>query len=527
MANKSNRIGKNIEKEPMSLADILESFMNGFKKFWYIAIILMIVGGIFGYYNYDSSYVAMYSSQATFAVTAPKYSKNDESYTNDSELASILSVSFNYIINNEVFYEIIMEDIGVDYMPSTIDIVAVEDTNMLTITATGSNAQLNYDVINSVMNNYASVAEIVIGDTELTVLEEPTVPNGPINPYSAFKPILIWAFIYFILGLVPSVLYALFVKTIKSKEDVEKYLSVNCFGELPSVIADKKGGCSILDKNVGFRYLEAMRTISNRCEKELIKRKCKVVLITSTEPNEGKSTFAMNLAYSLSKVQNKVMLIDGDLRKPGLRKLTDSDMKDYDMKDFLDGKLKSSQAIINIPNTRVLLLAPNKPTENPIECLNSSRMEQFIAEGKEVVDYIIIDAPPCSKLSDAAVLAKYSDGMIYVVKEDHAKVNKILDAIQEISYTRVPIIGCILNGGQGILNIKYGYGKNYGYGRAYGKSYGYYGKGYGRYGAYSEYGEVTDKEFRTKERKVSKQINLTTTDEQRATLEKERLEEMK
>lgn len=511
----------------MSLAGIIESFLNGFRKFWLVAVIVAVIGGIFGFYNYKRTYVPSYTSQATFAVKAPEYNETDESYTNNNELASILSVSFNYIINNEVFYEIIKADIGLNYVPSTINIVAVEDTNMLSITTTGPNAQLNYDVINSVMDNYASVAEIVIGDTVLTVLEEPTIPSGPTNPYSPIKPILMWAFIGFILGLVPSILYALFVKTIKSKEDVEKYLSVTCFGSLPTVHLDKNKklrNCSILDKEVGFRYLEAMRTISNRLEKELIKQKCKVVLITSTEENEGKSTFAMNLAYSLSKVQNKVMLIDGDLRKPGLRKLTGSDMNDYDMKQFLDGELKSSQAVINIPNTRVLLLAPNKATENPIECLNSSKMEQFIEEGKDVVDYIIIDAPPCSTLSDAAVLAKYSDGIIYVVKEDGAKVNNIMDALQEISYTRVPIIGCILNERSGALNISYGYGR-YGYG----KSYGRYGKYYGRYGygAYSEYGEVTDKEFRGKERKVSKHINLTTTDEQREALEKERLEELK
>ncbi len=525
MANNLNRIGKSVEKEPKSLSEIIESFMNGFRKFWIVAVAVAVVGGIFGYTNYKRTYVPSYMSQATFAVTAPEYNKTDESYTNDSELAEILSVSFNYIINNEVFYEIIKTDIGLDYVPSVINIVAVEDTNMLSITTTGSDAKLNYNVINSVMNNYSSVAEIVIGDTELTVLENPTIPKQPLNPYSPIKNTLMWIFIGFIVGLIPSILYALLVKTIKSKEDVEKYLSVTCFGTLPAVQTEKGKkniSRSIIDKEVGFRYLEAMRTISNRLENELVKNKCKVVLITSTEPDEGKSTFAMNLVYSLSKVQNKVMLIDGDLRKPGLRKLTNSEMKDYDMKDFLDGKLKSSQAIVNIPSTRVLLLAPSKATDNPVECLNSDRMEKFIEEAKDVVDYIIIDAPPCSTLSDAAVLAKYSDGMIYVVKEDSAKLNSILDAIQEISYTRVPILGCILNRKSGTLNMAYG--RRYGYGKYYGR----YGKYYGRYGygAYSEYGEVTDKEFRGRERKVSKRINLTTTEEQRMALEKERLEKI-
>lgn len=526
MENSLNRIGKNIEKEPMSLADIIARFMNGFRKFWFVAVIVMIGLGVLGFFNYKRTYRPIYQSKATIAVTAPEYNKTDESYTNNNELASILSVSFNYIINNEVFYEIIKEDIGLGYVPSSINIVAVEDTNMLSITTTGSDAMLNFDVINSIMNNYSSVAEIVIGDTELTVLEEPSIPNVPVNPYSPIKPTLMWAFIGFVLGLVPSVLYALFIKKIHSKEDIIKYLSVGCFGAVPKVYSNKKNiNCSILEKEVGFRYLEAIRTISNRCEKEFIKRDCKVILITSTQSGEGKSTFAMNLAYSLSKVQKKVMLIDGDLRKPGLRKMTGCQMGDYDMSEFFNGQVKSSQAIANIPGTRVLLLAPNKPAKNPVECLNSDKMAQFIEEGKDVVDYIIIDAPPCGNLSDAAVLAKYSDGIIYVVKEEGANLNVILDAIQEISYTRVPIIGSLLNQHSDGMKVSYGYSR-YAYSRYGSARYGSGRYGYGHYGAESNYGEVTDKEFRSKERKVTKKINLTTTDEQREALEKERLKEI-
>ena len=133
-------------------------------------------------------------------------------------------------------------------------------------------------------------------------------------------------------------------------------------------------------------------------------------------------------------------------------------------------------------------------------------------------------------MPDAAVLAKYSDGVVYVVKEECAKVHKIIDTLQEFSYTRKPIIGCVLNGTAGKLNIAYGYGKHYGYG--YRKGYGskYYGKygyrkgsyGYGGYGYADAYGEVSDKEFRIKGRTVSKKISLETTEEQKKVLEDER-----
>lgn len=519
----SNRIGASVQKESKSLAEIIESFLTGFKKLWWIAILLMVIIGTLGYFYYKKSYNPVYQSKATFTITAPEYNGTDQSYTNDSQLASVLSVSFDYLINNEVFYQIIQEDIGVDYMPSTITISAVESTNILSITASGSDPEMNLKVINSVIENYSSVAEFVLGDTKLTVLEQPIMAEQPLNLYTPMSAIIKFGFIGFMIGLIPSIIYAFFVRTIKSREDIEKYLSVSCFGELPAVLLNKKdrelSNCSILNKNVGFRYLEAMRTVSSRCEKEFIKNNCKVILVTSTQENEGKSTFAMNLAYSLSKTQRKVMLIDGDLRKPSLRKLTQAKLPSYCMDDFLNKKIKSSEAIVNLTATRVLLLAPDEVSKEPIECLNSDSMARFIEEGREVVDYIIIDAPQCSKVSDAAVLAKYSDGIIYVVKEDSAKVNKILDTIQEFSYTRIPILGCVLNGTAGRLRLSYGYGDSRYYARG---RYGYGRYGYGQYG-YGEYGEVSDKEFRTKSRKVSKHISMKTTEEQKKALVEQRI----
>lgn len=533
--NSLHRVNYDSEKETMSLAEIIDRFLDGFSRLWWVALILTLVFGAMGFYRYNKSYVPMYQSEATFSITTPERNGISSVYSGNNELASELSVSFNYIINNEVFYEIIKSDLGIDYIPCTITVSAVEETNILTVKTIGMDADMNLKVINSVLNNYSSVTEFVLGDTKLTVLEEPTKSQEPINAYEPVKPALKFGAIGFILGLIPSILYAMLVKTIKSKEEVEELLSVSCMGALPAVMLNNKdkklNNCSILNEKVGFRYLEAIRSVSSKCEKEMEKSKCKVVIVTSTVEGEGKSTFAMNLAYSLSKSQKKVMLIDGDLRKPTLRKITDAVGPNYSMEDFLDRKIKSSEAIVNIEGTRVLMLAPDKTAKNPIECLNSSAMSQFIEEGKEVVDYIIIDAPACRGVSDAAVLAKYSDGVIYVVKEDSTKVNRILDSIQEFSYTRVPIIGCVLNGTNKALKLSYGYGYANGYGK-YGKysrySYGRYGYGrygYGNYGYgnYGVYGELSEKEFRKKERKISKTIALTTTDEQKKALEEERI----
>lgn len=531
MNNMDNNIAEE-QRETKSLAEIMESFGKAFLKLWWIAVILMVVAGFLGYYKYKTGYIPTYQSEVTFSITSPEYDGPDETYTDNNQLASTLSVSFNYLINNEVFYEIIKKDLGLSYVPSAITVAAVENTNIISIKATGNNAEMNSKVIDSIINNYSEVVEFVLGETKLTVLERPSGGDTAINPYRPVNQTLKYGFIGLALGLLPSIIYAFFVKTIESRDDIEKYLSVTCFGALPVVgnsKKDKKYKISILNKEIGFRYLEAMRTITSRCERELERRNSKVILVTSTQAGEGKTTFALNLAYSLSKLQNKVMLIEGNIRRPDLRsrvnpELLREGLASYDMEQFLKKEVKSSDSIANIKDTRVIMLAPDLPVKDKtaVDCLNSDAMENFINECRDVVDYVIIDAPACSEVSDAAVWAKYSDSVVYVVKEDGAKVNKILDTIQEFSYTRVPIIGCVLNGTAGKLKLSYGYG--YGYGKHYGgynyggyyRSYGYYSYGYGSYGKYS------DKEFRSKPRKITKSISLTTTDEQKKALENER-----
>ena len=576
-----------MDSDSFNFAEIFFRFTDAFRKFWYISLILVILGGIFGYFYYKKTYVPNYDSKAIFSVKAANYDGTKKSSSfNNRQLTEDLCVSFDYLINNEVFYEIIKRDLGLGYVPATITILPVSNTNIMNIVATGTDAELAYKTIQSVLKNYASVTAFVVGDTKLTVIEEPAKPSEPVNPYNPIVFILIFALAGLAISMIPSLIIAIFIKTIQNSEDISKYLSIYSFGTLPFLIPEDKKSkvrvdCSILNKDVGFRYLESMRSVSSRCDRVFKQEKIKVILVTSTQSGDGKSTFAMNLAYSLSKMQYKVMLIDGDLRKPSLKNMVHSDTPSFSLGDFLDGKVKSSQAIVNLKDTRVLAITPDKSTEHPVDVINSDSMKTFMGDVNSVVDYVIIDAPPCTGVSDAAALAQYCDGVVYVLKEAKARVNKIINTLQEFSYTKKPILGCVLNGsfesskndygyakysygkyGYGIRRkgygtgqygmygygygdsprAKYGYGKygkygRYGYGifgkYGYGDRYGYgdkYGYGDERYGygsedAYGEYGKTSEKEFKSTEHKLTRHIKLSSTEEEKQNVEAERIKE--
>ena len=574
LTNKKSRMNP----DSFNIGEIFFRFFDAFRKFWYVSLILVILGGLFGYFSYKRSYSPYYESKAIFSVKAANYDGDSKaSNFNNRQLTEDLSMSFNYLINNEVFYEILKQDMKLDYVPATITITPIENTNIMNIVASGSDADLAYKTIKSVLKNYGSVTAFVVGDTKLSVIEEPTKAFEPANPYNPIISILQYALVGLFISMIPSIIIALFIKNIQTSEDISKYLSIYPFGTLPFLPPEDKKAkvkvdCSILNKDVGFRYLESMRSVSSRCDRVFKEEKTKVILVTSTYSGDGKSTVSMNLAYSLSKMQYKVMLIDGDLRKPSLKNMVHSDTPSFSMGEFLDGKVKSSQAIVNLKDTRVIAITPDQRTEHPVDVINSDAMKTFMADVKEVVDYVIIDAPPCTGLSDTAALAQYCDGVVYVLKEARSRVNKIINTLQEFSYTKKPVLGCILNGSYESSKNIYGYGRysygRYGYGirrRGYGSGqygmygYGYgdsprakygYGKyGYGKYGvfgkygygerygygderygygsedAYGEYGKTTEKEFKSTEHKLTRHIKLSSTEEDRKNVEEERIKD--
>jgi capsular exopolysaccharide synthesis family protein len=147
----------------------------------------------------------------------------------------------------------------------------------------------------------------------------------------------------------------------------------------------------------------------------------KLLFITSTNAAEGKSTIAVNIAQAFAS-DEKVLLIDGDLRKPNLHKLVgkngngngngSSSAKKIGLSNYLTGTGTKFIQESGIPNLRVVYAGPIPP--NPSELLSSSRMRQFLAAVYQHYDRIIIDGPPAIGFADALILGHYADGVILV-----------------------------------------------------------------------------------------------------------------
>lgn len=203
----------------------------------------------------------------------------------------------------------------------------------------------------------------------------------------------------------------------------------------------------------------------------------KVVMITSTVPNEGKSETSMNLAISLAKLNKRVLLMDLDLRRSVMIAKCDAEQMKFGMSHFLSGQCQLTEAIYttNIPKMHVAMAGPAGP--NPTELLSGEIFQKMRKTLREVYDYIIVDTAPLGLVIDAAIVAKECDGALIVVEAGKIKYRQVQNVKKQIENSGCNVLGVVLNKVTS-KQRKYGYGK--------------YGK-YGKYGGYYRY-ESKDKE---------------------------------
>ncbi len=198
----------------------------------------------------------------------------------------------------------------------------------------------------------------------------------------------------------------------------------------------------------------------------------KVIMITSTLADEGKSSVALELCCSLAELGKKVLLIDADMRKSVLNEQTIPGAKaDKGLSHLLSGQ-ESLERVLYSTNFRgVYVIFAGHVPPNPAELLAGRNMRQLMDGARQQFDYIIVDCPPVSLVTDAAVIAPLCDGAIVVVKAEAIPRKMAANTVKILERTEVPILGVVLNQ----VNTKR---HGYYYNRYYSKYYKKYGYGY-------------------------------------------------
>lgn len=242
-----------------------------------------------------------------------------------------------------------------------------------------------------------------------------------------------------------------------------------------SIISKKASGAaaenSPIGANLSFAAAEAYKLLRANLMFSLAGNhpKCRVVGVTSSIPSEGKSTTAINLAYSIAETGKRVLLIDGDMRLPTLAKRLNI-TRAPGLSNLLAGLCSGSDVLraSGLHDNLHVITAGDIPP-NPSELLGSELMEKVVESLAKNYDYIIFDLPPVTSVSDGLVIAKLLDGLILVVRRNYCDQQSLAETMRQIEFRNAKILGFVLTRSE----ITHKHYKKYKKGYSYGYGYGY------------------------------------------------------
>ena len=209
---------------------------------------------------------------------------------------------------------------------------------------------------------------------------------------------------------------------------------------------------------------DAMRNAANtllaNIEFSSIDAPVRTITVTSSIPNEGKSTIALSLAIAAGTAGKNVLLVEGDLRRRSLR-ATLGVHPQHGLHSLLVGASTLEETAIETPFKGVSFIDAEPGIPNPEELLSSKRFSEFIAQMSEAYDMMIIDTPPIGAFADAAVVARQVDGALLVVRENYTDKRDAQLAMSQLKASTARVLGVVLNCEENTNAGRYGY--YYGY----------------------------------------------------------------
>jgi capsular exopolysaccharide synthesis family protein len=312
------------------------------------------------------------------------------------------------------------------------------------------------DLITKTMNEIGLGAQLL--NNNISVLDKATVPRYAIEPRKRVN-LAIGAMLGLFLGVAAAFFLDYLDNTFRTPEDIEKYLHLSVLGVIPK--SDEQG---IAHRAVKEAY-QSLRTSVIFCSKN---RRRKVVLITSTGPQEGKSSTVANLARTMAATGERVIVLDCDLRKP-TQHVHHGLERDAGISNFLAAPVESTDwsgyvKTSNPSNLHVLTSGAIPPS--PPELLGVERFKRMLREVSERYDWVLLDSPPAASLADATLLAELADMVVLIVQHYHTDRDLVSKTLQRIRSVKDNVVGAVLNN----VDLERAYRKDYYY-----AGYYYYG----------------------------------------------------
>jgi len=310
--------------------------------------------------------------------------------------------------------------------------------------AVETNRQL-YDLFFKRLSETSATGDLA--SARARIVEPAVVPRVPAKPNKR-RIVSVAVLLTLLFGVGVAFLLASLDNTVKSSRDVEEKLKRPLLGIEPLLRNQALRAVSTIGKSdetgeVDPRFAEAVRTIRTAISLDNLDKPHKIILVTSSIGSEGKSIFALNLAVAFGRAE-KTLLLDGDLRRPAVGRMLGLPRDAPGLSELLTSSSRLPECVIGTAVKDLDAISTGFIPPDPLQILSSARMASALKVLSHTYSRIIIDCAPILPVSDAAVLSKYADCVLYVVKSDATKVPQIKTGLGLLERVNAPILGIVL-----------------------------------------------------------------------------------
>ena len=438
------------------------------QKKWVIAVVSVLCAAAMGLGTwffvtpqYKSSAMFYVNNYATISDTTGTITSSDITASKD------LVDSYIVILNTQSSLDEIIRYAGVNRdaedLEDMLEASAVNSTEIFRVTVTSPDPQEALKIAQAITQVLPQRITSILDGTSAKVVDDPRLATRPSSPNYVLSTLL--GFVMgMALSLVVVILRQVFDVTIRSEEDVTMNCELPILSAVPDMETTSKGGYYTSDKSKGkssaervnaqvgaavpFSVSEAYKLLRTKVQFSFADdNDCHVIGVSSALAGEGKSTSAVNLAYSLAQMNNRVLLMDCDLRRPTVPTKLRSVAKTPGLTNFLTRQVPISDVIqgCTLDDVTFSVISAGSIPPNPIELLGSERMRKTMTALRQSFDYIIMDLPPVGEVSDAMTAAKMVDGILLVVRQNYCNRPALANAIQQFRFVEARILGVVVS----------------------------------------------------------------------------------
>jgi capsular exopolysaccharide synthesis family protein len=430
----------------------LRDYLRVLHRNWILVLALTILGGA-GAYGWSLLQTPTYEANTQLYVSVRSDSSGVTELAQGTSFARQAVVSFVDVVDSAIVLDRVINDLNLDItaqkLAQSVQATSPTDSVIISVNVTNTDPELAAAIANSIGTNFADVVvnrlERPAGDTASLVrvetIEPALVPTAPSSPRIPINVVL-GVVIGLALGLGFALLRSILDTRIHSLHDIEAATAAPVLGGI-ALDPDAKKRPLIVHADPRNPRAESFRSLRTNLQFVDVDGETRSFVVSSAGPSEGKSTTTANLAIALAETGARVALVDGDLRLPRVAEYMGVE-GGAGLTDVLIGRAELVDVLQQWGSGKLFVLPSGRTPPNPSELLGSQAMQRTLEALASAFDYVLIDAPPLLLVTDAAVISRFTSGVLMIAASGMTKKPQLTAAVEKLDAIGSRIFGVIV-----------------------------------------------------------------------------------